>query len=196
MTDLSIPNTFVSDTDALASEMNANFQAIVDLINTTGVPKVQDLTVTNGMLAADARIPAGVMTDFLGASAPTGWLLCHGQAVSRTTYADLFTAIGTAYGSGDGSTTFNLPDLRGRTAFGLDNMGGSDAGRLDVANTIGTTGGAQKVSLTNDEVTNATLGAASSIAGSFYGLLATDVNPADAHQNMPPYILVNKIVKV
>ena len=72
-------------------------------------------------------MPAGMLFPFAGASAPTGYLLCHGQAVSRTTYADLFTAIGTTYGTGDGSSTFNLPDLRGRVIAGQDDMGGSSA---------------------------------------------------------------------
>jgi len=63
----------------------------------------------------------------------------------------LFAVIGTTYGSGDGSTTFNLPDLRGRVAAGLDNMGGSDANRLDWPNTLGTAGGEQKHLLTGNE---------------------------------------------
>lgn len=76
--------------------------------------------------------PSGVVLPYAGAAAPSGWMLCYGQAVSRTTYAALFTAIGTAYGVGDGSTTFNLPDLRGRVPGGKDDMGGSAAGRLAV----------------------------------------------------------------
>ena len=91
-------------------------------------------------------VPAGCVMPYAGATAPDGWLLCHGQAVSRTTYADLFAAIGTAYGPGDGSTTFSLPDLRGRVAAGRDDMGGTDAGRLagGVTNrtTLGGAGGA------------------------------------------------------
>lgn len=61
---------------------------------------------------------AGVIQMFAGATAPTGWLICDGSAVSRTTYATLFAVIDTTYGVGDGSTTFNLPDLRGRVAIG------------------------------------------------------------------------------
>ncbi|PZP39018.1 MAG: hypothetical protein DI585_05550 [Pseudomonas fluorescens] len=80
---------------------------------------------------------------FAGANAPTGWLMCAGQTVSRFTYSALFTAIGTTYGAGDGATTFALPDMRGRAAFGMDNMGGTDSGRLSVANTLGLSGGAQ-----------------------------------------------------
>jgi microcystin-dependent protein len=75
-------------------------------------------------------VPSGVVVPFAGNSAPSGWLLCAGQAVSRATYAELFSAIGTTYGAGDGSTTFGLPDLRGRSVFGLDNMGGTVAGRV------------------------------------------------------------------
>ncbi len=56
----------------------------------------------------------GTVLDFAGTTAPDGWLMCFGQAVSRTTYANLFAKIGTIYGAGDGSTTFNLPDCRGR----------------------------------------------------------------------------------
>ena len=106
-------------------------------------------TGPTGATGADASSPAGIVTPFAGSSAPTGWLLCFGQAVSRTTYATLFTAISTTYGTGDGSTTFNLPDLRGRVIAGIDNMGGTDAGRLDVANTAGTTTGSQYVTLSS-----------------------------------------------
>jgi microcystin-dependent protein len=67
------------------------------------------------------------------ATAPTGWHLCDGSAVSRTTFAALFAVIGTTYGVGDGSSTFNLPDLRGRVPFGKDDMGGTAAGRINVA---------------------------------------------------------------
>ena len=68
----------------------------------------------------------GSVIDFAGIYLPSGWLLCYGQAISRATYAALFGAIGTTFGVGDGSTTFNLPDLRGRTTVAPDNMGGAD----------------------------------------------------------------------
>ena len=71
----------------------------------------------------------GVVLPFAGSAAPNGWLLCHGQAVSRTTYAHLFTVIGTTYGAGDGSTTFNVPDLRGEFIRGLDAGRNVDTGR-------------------------------------------------------------------
>lgn len=72
----------------------------------------------------------GVVCDYAGATAPTYWLLCYGQNISRTTYSALFSAIGTTYGSGDGSTTFGLPDLRGLVTFGKANMGGSATSKL------------------------------------------------------------------
>lgn len=106
---------------------------------------------TNIAQSSDAQ-PAGIIAPFAGSTVPYGWMLCAGQAVSRTAYPALFAAIGTTYGTGDGSTTFNLPDLRGRVPAGLDNMGGTDAGRLDWANTLGTPGGAQKHTLSLAEI--------------------------------------------
>jgi phage-related tail fiber protein len=78
---------------------------------------------SQGLTAAPVNFPPGTLIDFAGATAPQGWLLCDGSAISRTEYAALFAAIGTAHGVGDGSTTFNLPDLRGEFRRGLDNMG-------------------------------------------------------------------------
>ena len=72
----------------------------------------------DGVHTAAALNPAGAMVMFGGASAPTGWLLCDGAAVSRTTYAALFAAIGTTWGVGNDSTTFNVPDMRGRAPIG------------------------------------------------------------------------------
>lgn len=74
--------------------------------------------------------PTGSVIAFAGQIAPSGWLLCQGQAVSRTTYADLFDIIGTTYGVGDNSTTFNLPDLRAEFVRGWDAGRGIDIGRV------------------------------------------------------------------
>lgn len=76
-----------------------------------------------------AGVPAGTVIWTAGSTAPTGYLKANGTAVSRSTYADLFTAIGTTYGAGNGSTTFNLPDLRGEFVRGLDDGRNIDAGR-------------------------------------------------------------------
>lgn len=78
----------------------------------------------------NSLIPVGLITEFAGASAPSsGWLMCQGQAVSRTTFAALFAVIGTTYGVGNGTTTFNVPDLRGVSPRGLDAGRGLDSGR-------------------------------------------------------------------
>ena len=85
------------------------------------------------------------------AAAPSGWLLCYGQAISRSTYSALFGVIGTDFGAGDGSTTFNVPDMRGRVPAGADAIGGTPANRLTDAvagiDTIGDAGGAQSKTL-------------------------------------------------
>lgn len=103
------------------------------------------------------QIPVGTVVPFAGSAAPANWLLCAGQVVSRVDYSGLFLVIGTTYGAGDGSTTFGLPDLRGRVVAGVDNMNGSAAGRLtntvlSASNTIGATGGAQTHTLTAAEM--------------------------------------------
>ncbi|MDB5600881.1 MAG: hypothetical protein JWN71_2925 [Xanthobacteraceae bacterium] len=99
-------------------------------------------------------IPTGTVHAYAGSTAPAGFLLCHGQAVSRATYAALFGIVGATYGAGDGSTTFNLPDLRGRVIAGKDNMGGTSANRLTGlsggldGDVLGATGGAETHMLT------------------------------------------------
>jgi len=108
---------------------------------------VQDYPQLNPFTAFNSGF-VGMVLDYAGASIPPKWLLCYGQAVSRTTYSALFTAITTTYGAGDGSTTFNLPDCRGRTIYGKDNMGGSAAGVMSGANgydgtILGQPGGSQ-----------------------------------------------------
>lgn len=86
------------------------------LAGTTGTP-----SSTNKFVTEEYRVfsPVGMVSPFAGSSAPTGWLICDGSAVSRSTYAALFALIGTTYGAGNGSTTFNLPDLKGRGVIGV-----------------------------------------------------------------------------
>lgn len=74
--------------------------------------------------------PAGEVAAFARSTPPEGWLVCNGQAVSRTTYARLFAAVGTTFGAGNGSTTFRIPDLRGEFIRGWDNGRGADNGRV------------------------------------------------------------------
>jgi microcystin-dependent protein len=99
-------------------------------------------------------IPIGASVDYWGTTAPnSAFVLPYGQAISRTTYATLFALLGTTFGVGDGATTFNVPDLRGRVVAGKDDMGGSSANRLTDANdgldgdTLGDTGGGETQTL-------------------------------------------------
>lgn len=97
--------------------------------------KMAPQSVTTQKLAQDVSdaiansTPSGAVAFFARNSAPTGWIKANGAAISRTTYAALFTAIGTTFGAGDGSTTFNLPDMRGEFPRGWDDSRGVDSGR-------------------------------------------------------------------
>jgi microcystin-dependent protein len=152
---------------------------------------------------------------YAGATEPSGWLFARGQAVSRTTYADLFAALSTTYGAGDGSTTFNLPDLRGRVVAGQDDMGGSSANRLTGlsggvdGDVLGATGGAETHTLTEAQLAahthslpfNAVGGGA--VSGTRVTTSTANSNTTNtgstgsgsAHNNVQPTIILNYIIK-
>lgn len=147
---------------------------------------------------------AGMIKDFGGTSAPTGYLVCDGSAVSRATYAALFSAISTTWGAGDGSTTFNLPNLSRRATVG---SGGS--GTATLANSVGSIGGAETHALTVDELAahSHSIAAANATGGSISEVTKTGANSAPvgcstnsaggngAHNNMQPSAVVLKIIK-
>lgn len=160
----------------------------------------------------------GTFLPFAGAAAPTGWLLCHGQAVSRSSFAALFAVIGTTYGAGDGSTTFNLPDMLGRVAAGRDDMGGSAAGRITNSGTgnpgvngsaLGAVGGADRHTLTEAQMpahTHPVNNSASTTVGGVFttaslnaanGLqpVTASVGGGQAHPVVQPTIVLNSIIK-
>lgn len=175
-------------------------------------------TVPGG--AATGSVPSGAMMPYAGTSAPAGWLTCDGSAVSRATYADLFTALGTTWGAGDGSTTFNIPNMSRRTV-----VGSGGAGTATLAASVGSTGGAETHTLTNSELPTSTYSASttgtcnftsvyttSSIGGSTHGggtsgrstissgtITATttvsDNHGNGAHNNMQPSAVVLMIIK-
>ncbi len=107
----------------------------------------EETTVSNGNTT-------GMIQIYAGSTAPEGWLLCNGAAVSRATYADLFAVIGTVYGLGNANTTFNLPDLRGRFPLGVDNMGEVSANRVvdSEATILGGASGESRVALQESEL--------------------------------------------
>ena len=90
--------------------------------------------------------PAGAILQFAGSTAPDGWLICNGDTVSRSTYANLFAAIGEAYGAGNGSTTFKIPDLRGRVPVGAGQGSGLSNRVLAVS------GGQQSAALSINQI--------------------------------------------
>lgn len=155
-----------------------------------------------------AIIPSGITTEFAGASAPNGWLLCQGQSVLRTDYPSLFTAIGTTYGSVDG-THFTLPDLRGRTPLGV----GTSTANGATAHTLGQVGGEETHVLSVGEIpahnhppggSGSTFlgggggaGANLSTGGGSYVYNGTtgNVGGGGAHNTLPPYVGMNFIIK-
>lgn len=175
-----------------------------------------DISVRRATIGADswgdwvqmAESVAGQVTQFAGDTAPRGWLLCQGQAVSRTTYAALYAVIGNKYGAGDGTSTFNVPDLRGRVAAGLS---------TDTEfNTLGKKSGAKTHTLTTAQMPSHNH-APGSGQSNFWGLrsgtggqglwdptntanVATNTTTGNrgsgqAHNNIQPTITLNYIIK-
>jgi len=98
----------------------------------TQFPNLSEAVTASADDLNGGNIPTGSISLFGGSSAPAGYLMCNGNTLSRTTYSDLYLVIGTTYGAGDGSTTFNLPDLRNRVPGGASNNAlGAVAGKDD-----------------------------------------------------------------
>lgn len=162
MATAAVTYVFANGTNADGTQVNSNFTSVVNFLNTetvqrdasiafTAIPSLPAVDPTTDNQAVrkayvDNFIPAGVITQYGAASAPTGWVLCQGQALSRTNplYSRLFTAISTTYGAGDGTTTYNVPNLQGRIPVGRDStqtefdalaeVGGSKTSTLSTAN--------------------------------------------------------------
>lgn len=201
---------------AAALNVGTSASQVVQLDGSAKLPAVDGSQLT-GLSA----LPSGALMPFAGSAAPSGFLLCAGQAVSRTTYAALFAAISTTFGAGDGSTTFTLPDLRGRAVFGVDNMNASAANRVTSGGsgisgtTRGASGGAETVTLTagqmpshnhsynesgasNGTANNGYGGCGSSTFNFNAGVFSTSTGAqggGGAHNNMPPSIMLNYIIK-
>jgi len=187
----------------------------------TKVPSSMLESEDDGVLAL---VPVGATIDFWGTTAPNAkWLFPYGQAVSRTTYAALFALLGTRYGVGDGATTFELPDLRGRVNVGKDNMGGTPANRVTTAvsgvdaATLGAVGGSQLLhqhthgvtdpghvhtygEVSNDGWADGTPSEDGGVASGNTGSATTGITIQNAGtgnaQNVQPSIVCNKLMRV
>lgn len=158
----------------------------------------------SGLLAVNA-VPAGAMIMWPSNVIPSGWLVCQGQAVSRTTYAAIFAVTGTTYGVGDGVTTFNLPNLQGRVAAGVSTS--------DSSFYLTTTGGEKTHVLLTAEMPSHShdvqhgntgvmqpgsgLGISQSSGSGFGGSpnLTQNAGGDAAHNNLQPYLSINYLIK-
>lgn len=200
--------TTSSSTSALSANQGRLLKDIIgnlNNLNTTDkssiVNAINDVIHKTDLLGSE---PVGSILPYCGNEAPPGYYICDGRAISRENNADLFNVIGTTYGSGDGSTTFNLPDLKGRVVIGLD-VNDTDF------DTLGETGGEKTHTLTVDELAphnhnvkvkmNASGfgdGYLTSASGYDYITSNSPINSTgegQAHNNLQPYIVINYIIK-
>lgn len=181
------------------------FQNKVNINTESSIPEINKITDNNMneiKQVVNANAPAGVISMYGGSTAPNGWLICDGSAVSRTTYSRLFSAIGTTYGAGNGSTTFNLPNCKGRVPVGLDTS-------QSEFNSLNKKGGEKTHTLTINEMPkhNHEINTQKSGTGDWWALQTQNIerNPSggygtndagggQAHNNLQPYITVNYII--
>lgn len=179
-----IIDTYALLTDSLSRK---GFGGMLANLNLSGFKIVNLAPATNpGDAVRLSQItnvtPLGTVVDFAGSTAPDGWLFCFGQAVSRVDFAGLFAIVGTAYGIGDGSTTFNLPDLRGRVSAGRDDMGGTSANRLTGlsggvnGDDLGGAGGSESHTLTTGQLAVHDHGDVTAAGGHSHGFLSGGSN--------------------
>jgi microcystin-dependent protein len=183
-------------TSAIAVDINGNSGVGIGQYHQRGALDVRGDTYTSGEVYHHGGIPAGIPVGYGGiwfsGPIPAGHLACRGQQdISRTTYAALFALWGTKYGSGDGSTTFGLPDLRMRVPVGLM-VGDSDFGSL------GQTGGQKSVALSAAEMPSTVptvIGGATQWYWNATGPSRANGGGGQPHTNLQPYLVVDYIVK-
>lgn len=196
-----VPNTRTINSKPLSSDISLTYtdvNAVPTTRTVNGKPLSQNLT------AADigACQPGSILV-WTTSTAPTGWLLCNGSSVSRTTYSALYNKITTKYGSGNGSTTFTLPNLKGRVPVGvgsspftsLGNNGGSTSVTLTVSQIPQHNHG--QVVTAGENGTSTRIDYAGDGAGNIYtqGAKSENTGGGSSHTNLQPYLTVNYIIK-
>jgi len=195
--DDAIEQSKIADNAVGADQIAANSVSASEINVTGNGTSGQYLSADGDGSFTFATLPSsfvsGMIMPYAGTSAPSGWLLCFGQAISRSTYADLFSALGTTYGVGDGASTFNLPDLRGRVIAGQDDMGGASADRLTNptstttggidGDTLGATGGLETHIVTDAQMPSHNHSATSTIQDNFGGSLTIFKKTQGSNQN-------------
>lgn len=176
---------------AKAAEVNQNFEELGDYIQ--GSVGEMNTTVTNAVSSLQTLVnsaaPTGVVQAYAGNTVPSGWLLCDGSAVSRTQYSGLFNVISTTYGSGDGSTTFNLPNLLNKFIEGSNTAGTEKSAGLPNLKWTFPTG---------KHATGAGWDGGSGVWYSTYSINANDINPIyrdEINTVQPPALTMKYIIK-
>lgn len=220
--------------DAAVAVLAAKSPAVALPTGPDGVPTktgIADLANTIAPAITGGGAPIGSMAMWPLNTNPsdTNWLICDGKAISRTTYATLFALVGTTWGAGDGSTTFNLPDFRGRVPLGGNNASLPNAKNASYATrNLAATGGEESHVLITAELpvhthtltdpghfhasnsgsfVTSTAGADAGTTGTNYrteantasattGITIANTGSDAAHENMPPFLVANFIMKV
>jgi microcystin-dependent protein len=219
----SITSDLIADSAVTAAKLGQGVVGSAQLANASvTTPILADGSVTSKKLDPGLQnifVPAGIIVEYAGPNPPAGWMLCNGAAVSRTTYASLFQSIGTVWGGGDGVSTFNLPDLRGRAPVGAGQ--GTGLSNRSLAQVLGE----ETHLLSIDEIPShnhgvsdpghshglavpfvasaggagigvpSGPGASTSTSNTKTGLTIQNSGGGNAHNNMQPSAIVNFIIK-
>ncbi|WP_226623089.1 phage tail protein [Brucella anthropi] len=214
-----------------SDELDFNPTGLAHVTATTAGGAIRDLDQAISDIVSSNGVQPGTVMDYAGVTAPAGYLMCFGQTALISDYPALYSVLGTVYG-GNGTTTFGIPDARGRSSVGKDNMGGTSAGRITAdasginGATLGATGGLQTHTLTvaqlpshshpvndpghthpNGVVPNSSgvnyvgaggnpyYGGATATGTAITGISVQTTGGGEAHNNVQPTIILNKIIK-
>jgi len=218
------PDKIVSgaEIDTEFNNISSSSTSKVDKVSSATSGNIASLTATGNIQdsgqSVNTLVPTATIIMYAADTAPNGWLVCDGSPILRAQFPNLFNVIGEQFGEGDGSTTFNLPDLRDRMPLGFGNIGGTDANRVSNFDTnLADNGGSDLHVLSISELpshdhdihsfTSSENPAPNEAYDPVFGLIdATESGPErggltntggdEGHNNMPPFLAVNFIIKI